>query len=86
MHRFIPIYACWEGAKVTEIEVSHNPRYSGESKYGISRVPKVMLDLMVVKFFDRLISRPIHLIWKTRFFFYIFRFFIFYLRYLAKNI
>ena len=67
MHRFIPIYACWEGAKVSEIEVSHNPRYSGESKYGISRVPKVMLDLMVVKFFDRLISRPIHLFGKLGF-------------------
>ena len=67
MHRFIPIYACWEGAKVSEVVVSHNPRYSGESKYGISRVPKVMLDLMVVKFFDKLISRPIHLFGKLGF-------------------
>ena len=50
MHRFIPIYARWEGAKVYEIEVKHNKRHSGESKYGISRVPKVILDLMVVKF------------------------------------
>ena len=67
MHRFIPIYARWEGAKVSEVVVSHNPRYSGESKYGISRVPKVMLDLIVVKFFDRLISRPIHLFGKLGF-------------------
>ena len=67
MHRFIPIYAFWEGAKVSEVVVSHNPRYSGESKYGISRVPKVMLDLMVVKFFDKLISRPIHLFGKLGF-------------------
>ena len=37
-------------AKVFEIEVRHNKRYSGESKYGISRVPKVILDLIVVKF------------------------------------
>ena len=64
MHRFIPIYAKWEGAKVYEIEVSHNKRHSGESKYGISRVPKVILDLMVVKFFEKLISRPIHLFGK----------------------
>ena len=67
MHRFIPIYACWEGGKVTEIEVNHNKRYLGKSKYGISRIPKVMLDLIVVKFFDKLISRPIHLFGKFGF-------------------
>ncbi|MBF96997.1 MAG: glycosyltransferase [Pelagibacterales bacterium] len=67
MHRFIPIYACWEGAKVTEIEVNHSKRYYGKSKYGISRIPKVLLDLMVVKFFDKLISRPIHLFGKLGF-------------------
>ncbi len=64
MHRFIPIYACWAGGKVTEVIVRHNKRYSGKSKYGISRVPKVILDLIVVKFFDKLISRPIHLFGK----------------------
>ena len=69
MHRFIPIYACWEGAKVFEIEVKHNKRYSGKSKYGISRVPKVILDLIVVKFFEKLISRPIHLFGKLGFIF-----------------
>jgi dolichol-phosphate mannosyltransferase len=69
MHRFIPIYACWEGAKVVEIEVKHKPRNSGVSKYGISRVPKVILDLMVVKFFEKLISRPIHLFGKLGFLF-----------------
>ena len=69
MHRFIPIYAKWEGAKVFEIEVNHNKRYSGESKYGISRVPKVILDLIVVKFFEKLISRPIHLFGKLGFLF-----------------
>tara|TARA_B100001989_G_scaffold36269_1_gene21598 strand:- start:765 stop:1709 length:945 start_codon:yes stop_codon:yes gene_type:complete len=69
MHRFIPIYAKWEGAKVYEIEVKHNKRHSGESKYGISRVPKVILDLMVVKFFEKLISRPIHLFGKLGFLF-----------------
>ena len=36
MHRFIPIYACWEGAKVSEVEVSHNPRYSGKQIWYIS--------------------------------------------------
>ena len=67
MHRFIPIYASWEGAKVAEIIVNHNSRYSGKSKYGISRIPKVILDLIVVKFFDKLISRPIHLFGKLGF-------------------
>ncbi len=69
MHRFIPIYARWEGAKVCEIEVKHCKRHSGESKYGISRVPKVILDLMVVKFFEKLITRPIHLFGKLGFLF-----------------
>ena len=69
MHRFIPIYAKWEGAKVYEIEVSHNKRHSGESKYGISRVPKVILDLMVIKFFEKLITRPIHFFGKLGFLF-----------------
>ena len=66
---FIPIYACWEGAKVAEVEVNHSKRYSGKSKYGISRVPKVVLDLMVIKFFDTLISKPIHLFGKLGFIF-----------------
>ena len=64
MHRFIPIYANWEGAKVAEIIVNHHKRHAGKSKYGISRVPKVILDMMVLKFFDSLISRPIHLFGK----------------------
>ena len=68
MHRFIPIYASWEGAKVTEIQVNHFERNSGKSKYGISRVPKVILDLIVIKFFDSLISRPIHLFGKLGFY------------------
>ena len=68
MHRFIPIYASWEGAKVTEIEVNHFKRHAGQSKYGISRVPKVILDLIVIKFFDSLISRPIHLFGKLGFY------------------
>src|SRR5215211_8262379 len=36
MHRFIPIYASWVGAKVTEIPVRHHPRTMGQSKYGLS--------------------------------------------------
>jgi glycosyltransferase involved in cell wall biosynthesis len=58
MHRYIPIYATWEGAKVTEIPVTHHPRLAGTSKYGISRAPRVLLDLLVIFFFDRAMDRP----------------------------
>jgi glycosyltransferase involved in cell wall biosynthesis len=61
MHRFIPIYASWEGAKVTEVAVHHHPRNAGETKYGLSRIPRVILDLLVIRFFDKSLDRPIHL-------------------------
>lgn len=61
MHRFVPIYASWNGARVTEIPVTHHPRLHGESKYGLERVIKVILDLIVVKFLIRFASKPIYL-------------------------
>ena len=64
MHRFIPFYASWEGAKVTEIQVRHHPRIAGKTKYGLSRIPKVILDLLVIRFFDKSLDRPIHLFGK----------------------
>jgi dolichol-phosphate mannosyltransferase len=60
MHRFIPIYASYSGAKITEIPVRHHPRQIGQSKYGIERVFKVVLDLIVVKFLDRHFVKPIY--------------------------
>jgi glycosyltransferase involved in cell wall biosynthesis len=60
MHRFIPIYAQWIGARVSEIPVRHFSRGSGSSKYGISRVFKVILDLMVVKFLLSYSQKPIY--------------------------
>src|SRR6516164_3161645 len=59
MHRFIPIYAAWEGARVTEIAVSHHPRRFGKSKYGVGRIARVLLDLLIVYFIDRAFDRPI---------------------------
>jgi glycosyltransferase involved in cell wall biosynthesis len=59
MHRFIPIYATWEGARVTELAVAHHPRRFGKSKYGLGRVARVMLDLLIVFFIDRAFDRPI---------------------------
>jgi glycosyltransferase involved in cell wall biosynthesis len=60
MHRFIPIYAQWIGARVSEIPVRHLRRGSGTSKYGMSRVFKVVLDLMVVKFLLSYSQKPIY--------------------------
>ena len=59
MHRFIPIYAAWEGARVTEIPVAHHPRRFGKSKYGLGRVARVTLDLLILCFIDRAFDRPI---------------------------
>ena len=59
MHRFIPIYAAWEGARVTELAVAHHPRRYGRSKYGMGRIFRVLLDLLIVYFIDRAFDRPI---------------------------
>lgn len=61
MHRFVPIYAAWNGARVTEIPVAHHPRLHGVSKYGLERIMKVILDLMVVKFLFRYSGKPIYI-------------------------
>jgi glycosyltransferase involved in cell wall biosynthesis len=60
MHRFIPIYASWMGARVCEIPVRHHARKFGKSKYGLERILKVTLDLVVVKFLDRYLVKPIY--------------------------
>lgn len=60
MHRFIPVYASWQGAKITEIPVNHRPRTYGKSKYGLERIFKVILDLLVVKFLDKHFTKPIY--------------------------
>ena len=61
MHRFIPIFASWAGARVTEIPVHHHARRSGESKYGITRTIKVLLDLITVKFLGSYSTKPMYL-------------------------
>lgn len=60
MHRFLPIYASWHGARIVEMTVNHHPRRSGSSKYGLERVVKVLLDLLVVKFLDRAAAKPMY--------------------------
>ena len=60
MHRFIPIYASWAGARVAEIPVEHHPRTMGKSKYGISRTIKVVFDLVTIKFMAEYHTKPIY--------------------------
>jgi glycosyltransferase involved in cell wall biosynthesis len=62
MHRFIPaISAGIAGARITEVPVNHRPRTAGESKYGISRVLKVLADLITVKMIRSFRDRPLRL-------------------------
>lgn len=61
MHRFIPIFASWAGARVTEIPVRHHPRRQGHSKYGFQRTFKVLLDLITVKFLGSYSTKPMYL-------------------------
>ena len=58
MHRFIPIYAAAQGARVAEIPVTHHARKFGQSKYGLNRTIKVLLDLLVVKFLTKYRTKP----------------------------
>ena len=60
MHRFIPIYASWAGARVAEIPVEHHARTMGKSKYGLSRTIKVIFDLMTIKFMASYQTKPIY--------------------------
>ncbi len=61
MHRFIPAMASIAGPRIAEIKVRHHARQFGQSKYGLSRVYKVLLDLMVIKTVASFTSRP--LVW-----------------------
>jgi dolichol-phosphate mannosyltransferase len=60
MHRFIPVYCKWQGGRVTEVAVNYQPRKFGKSNYGISRTYKVILDLILIKFLEKYMQRPIH--------------------------
>ncbi|MBI4346925.1 MAG: glycosyltransferase family 2 protein [Elusimicrobia bacterium] len=61
MHRFIPAFAGFLGARIAELPVNHRPRMRGVSKYGLTRILKVVLDLITVKFLDEYITKPIYL-------------------------
>jgi hypothetical protein len=59
MHRFIPAMASIAGPRVAQIRVRHHARRYGQSKYGLSRIYKVLLDLMVIKTVTTFASRPL---------------------------
>ncbi len=61
MHRFIPAFAGFMGARITEMPVNHRARTRGVSKYGLTRIVKVVLDLLTVKFMDEWLSKPNYL-------------------------
>jgi dolichol-phosphate mannosyltransferase len=61
MHRLIPIYARWQGARIAELEVKHHARKHGASNYGIERVFKVVMDLIVVEFLHQYNQKPMYI-------------------------
>jgi glycosyltransferase involved in cell wall biosynthesis len=70
MHRFIPAIGRFIGADIAEIPVNHRPRKYGASKYGLSRVFRVVLDLLTVKFFMSYHTQPIKIIGRVGLFFF----------------
>lgn len=60
LHRFIPILAALQGARITDMDVSHAPRRFGTSKYGLGRTFHVLSDLFLLFFFQKYLRRPIH--------------------------
>lgn len=61
LHRFIPVLASMQGARITQVDVKHHPRKFGQSKYGLGRTFRVMSDLVLMVFFRRYSQKPMHL-------------------------
>ena len=60
MHRFINLAAYLDGARITEVPVTHNPRKFGYSKYGLGRIFKVINDLLLILFQKKFLQKPIY--------------------------
>jgi glycosyltransferase involved in cell wall biosynthesis len=67
LHRFIPVLAHLQGAKITNMDVRHHARIHGQSKYGIGRTSRVVSDLLLMVFFQKYFRRPMHLFGSTGF-------------------
>ncbi|SDK60121.1 Glycosyltransferase involved in cell wall bisynthesis [Catalinimonas alkaloidigena] len=61
LHRFIPVLAALQGARITQMDVHHHPRLHGKSKYGIGRTGRVISDMLLMAFFQKYLQRPMHL-------------------------
>ena len=61
LHRFIPVLAKLQGARITQVDVKHHARVHGKSKYGINRTFKVMSDLVLMVFMRKYMQKPMHL-------------------------
>lgn len=59
LHRFIPVLSSFFGARIAEVVVTHHPRQQGKSKYGIGRTYRVLLDLLLMLFFQKFVTRPL---------------------------
>jgi len=77
MHRFLAVLAFWQGARLAEVEVKFNPRKFGQSNYGMERIVKVVLDLVVIKFLSGYSTKPIYFFGRLGIFSIIFSFLIF---------
>ncbi len=60
LHRFLPVLANIEGARITEVKVNHRARQFGNSNYGIDRTIRVLMDLLTVWFMNRFLTRPMY--------------------------
>ncbi|MCG8332637.1 MAG: glycosyltransferase family 2 protein [Chitinophagales bacterium] len=65
LHRFIPVLAHLEGARIIQVPVKHHARQFGQSKYGLNRTFKVISDLLLMLFFKRYMQKPMHLFGNT---------------------
>ena len=61
LHRFIPVLAKLQGARITQVDVKHHPRRFGKSKYGIGRTFRVVSDVILMVFFRKYLQKPMHL-------------------------
>ena len=68
LHRFIPVLAKLQGARITQVDVKHHPRKFGKRKYGIGRTIRVLSDLVLMVFFRKYLQKPMHLFGAIGFF------------------
>ncbi|MCB9245861.1 MAG: glycosyltransferase family 2 protein [Flavobacteriales bacterium] len=61
LHRFIPVLAALQGARIKQVPVKHHPRVHGKSKYNLNRTFKVISDLVLMVFFRKYMQKPMHL-------------------------